>query len=1279
MSDSNNRQGDGDESKYGAQGGSYYDGNGGAGRGGQAPSLSSGGGGFKSRFRGSGAGGDPDRNNVTPLVNKTHSNTDNNNRNNHNHNNVDGSKNRKNNKKNNKKNTGKDSDLGNKNYSNASGDRNNYGANHATPMASSGQLSSQSPPARKRLDYSKMQPTVEDVPDEDDRKSSVSGGSVIELEAGMGTSNSSMSGGGEPQRGSAKQEQAEPLSGKKRKPVTIDKRTQSQNEPKKETVKRTPTKSRGEQKRPVDPPRTPEQQADDTPEIAPRKSMPYASAPNTGKREEVARVADHLNTAVGGSKGTVEERRSTPYTYTPTKKEPENSSDLIKDRERTPYASGGIKPERTKSSASTTGFGTPDDPILVRKPAPYSQAYGDRNPPCPMPSSQKSGYRPSQESLTSQRKPSQYSYIPSKPNASSESSGTPMKRQASKGRAEARSRPSTPSGNRTPKEYRGEGDYSYDDPIIAKIKEGAERRSPAPYAYSPQGSISSATSHKMQNSPSQGSYSQIPQNLQSTGNLRPTSSPTASYTSTGSAHGHYPHVASPQPAAYPPPHPLSPPVSTADGVKYPPYAPDPGDFSNVPHPQYNFPYQQSPTSYFPVATPMWVTETDPGPPCPESTQIPWGTWYHPPYAPKFTICEGCYRKYISFTPFAPHFTRIDILKPSISGNGVIPQKTVLRACMFHSSLTRQLWQNMCKAQSVQQQQNYNYQQSAGIFYAYAQKRAEMVTCAGPMGVKPHTPHSQWPRWWACPNYLPTFLICEACFVDYMDIALCIPPDKASSIPPAVCTSPYMQFFQPYTMEMYVRQNPATNNGELPVWVCDVGSNMLIKHLLEEANKPLSPGLPQGNWDHFVRLAAWRLMDAKPCPGHQANEQSDQALVMGGGRRWYRCTKDLGKADLVVCEACFYDMLVPANISHEFVEMWVSGHEIQPHCHLSMMEYRFPLSMAKETKDYSIFWDAAAWGLGLRKCDDRGYVLGNTIAVTAGVHGGVEWYVLFAGPEEDADVLMECCPRCYHTFIKPSTFGDHFDHVLVGMIIDRGNRNGSAGQLGSSTSTVLEDIPLRICDLISFPQSRWQRIFFKLLEAAHQRDFTILSSWLRTSARLTPCARDGVVYKPSSMTMGTGGQRWYSMPGEGIEDTIVACEECYHGLVRRTALETFFSDITEGIIQHLSDPMVDGETVLLCSLYSQRQRELLDRCLFDLRHYRERADDIVAPLVQASINRYREFIDIRGELQELEEERMAVSQAQMAGLRLDNERNALNRSRDLEKRVADLHARWKEIE
>lgn len=1216
-------------------------------------------------------GGSGDRNNVTPPSAPGPPN-DGNNSKNYNNGNNNGNNN------NNNRNTGKGSNPRGSSYSNAGGNRNSYGANPATSVSSSGQQ--QSPSARKKLDYSKMQPTVEDVPDEDDHKSSVSGGSVTDLEMGMGTSNSSMSsGGGEPQKGTTKQEQAEPLLEKQRMPATVEKRTQRQGEPKKEAAKRTSTISREQQKRPVEPPRTPEQKADNIPEIGPRKSMPYASAPSTGKREEVERVPDHLNTIPGNSKGDFEGRRSTPYSYTPPKKEPEGSSDFIKDRERTPYATGGIKPERTKSSTSTMESETPDDPILtqpLRTPAPYSQTYCDKTPSCPMPSSQKSGYRPSQDAPLPQRKPSQYSYIPQKPNTSSENSGTPMKRQLSKGRAEARSRPSTPGGNRTPKEYRGDG--GYDDPIISKLKE--ERRSPAPYTYSPQESISSATSHKMQQSPSQGSYSQIPQSLQSSGNLRPTPTHAASYTSTGSAHSHYPHVtASPQPAPYPLPQPPPPPVSTADGVYHPPYAPDPGDLSGS---QYHFSYQQSPMSYVPVATPMWITETDPGPPCPESTQIPWGTWYHPPYAPKFTICEGCYRKYISLTTFAPHFTRIDVPKSGVGS--VIPQKTVLRACMFHSALTRQLWQNMCNAQALQQQKNHNYQQNAGVFYAYAQRRAEMITCAGPIGVKPPTTreqHSQWPRWWACPNYLPNFLICEACFVDYMDVTLCIPPDKAGSIPPAVCTSPYTQFFQTFTMEMYLRHNPTTTNGELPVWVCDVGSNMLIKHLLEEANKPAPPGMPQGNWDHFVRLAAWRLMDAKPCPGHQANEQSDQALVMGGGRRWYQCTKDLGKANLFVCEACFYDMLVPANISHEFVEVWVSGHEIQPHCHLSMMEYRFPLSMAKETKDYNIFWDAAAWGLRSRKCDDRGYVLGNPIAVTAGVPGGVEWYVLFAGPEEDADVLMECCPRCYHTFIKPSTFGDHFDRVLAGMILDRsGNRNVSTGQLGASSSTVLESTRLRICDLIPSPQARWQRIFFKLLEAAHQRDFTILSSWLGTSARLTPCARDGVVYKPSSATMGTGGQRWYSTPGEDIEDTIVACEECYHGLIRGTALEAFFSDITEGIIQHLSDPMAEREIVLLCSLYSQRQRELLERCLLDLHRYPQKAiDEIVAPLVQASTNRYREFIDMRDELQELEEERRVLLQVQMAGLRLDSDWNTLSRSRDLEKRIADLHARWKDIE
>jgi len=183
--------------------------------------------------------------------------------------------------------------------------------------------------------------------------------------------------------------------------------------------------------------------------------------------------------------------------------------------------------------------------------------------------------------------------------------------------------------------------------------------------------------------------------------------------------------------------------------------------------------------------------------------------------------------------------------------------------------------------------------------------------------------------------------------------------------------------------------------------------------------------------------------------------------------------------------------------------------------------------------------------------------------------------------------------------------------------------------------------------------------------------------VRTSARLTPCAREAVIYKPSPTTTGTGGQRWYSTPGEDIQDTIVACEECYE-VIRGTPLEGFFSDITEGIISHLNEPFTTPEIVLLCSLYSPRQRELLERCLEDLDLYPDaRVDDLVAPLVHASTTRYREFLDVREEIQELEDEKRDNMEAQMAGLRLDNQWGVVRRYQDLEARIAELTARWKD--
>ena len=1166
--------------------------------------------------------------------------------------------------------------------SNGSDNRNRYadrnGLSLADPANSESDSSQPGAQPMKR-DMSKYQPTVEDVPDEDDlidRKSNMAS-SCTDLETGTGSSQTSMS--------SEVKESPKPAEGK-RKPDKKGPPSHHQQYQQGSTgyghnhVPPTPTEGS---------PATTEVKAN-IPEMEPRRRTPYPARHGSGKPEEVARVPYHLNTTPNSNPThATEGSRRRPYSYIPPK---EDTGTAIPERKRQPYTStNDTNSERTKLNTSRP---EQEDPILIareRKPAPYAGTFGRKTTPPPNPSPQKSPY-PTSPNFTSpsistspKRRSWQYCHVnPSQPSPGSENTSTPIRRRPSKGRAESRSRPSTASGGvRTP---RGSyDDVDYDNPIVSKFREGAERRS-APYISSYPDSISPTTAHKVQNTPSQGTYSQIPQKLHSSGSLKRTSSPAISHTSTGS--GRFPPI-SPHSGPFPPPRCPPAPLSAANAYYPPPFAPDLDEFTNEsqPHPKphlnlplpYYSPSHQSPASA-PVGTPIWASETDPGPPCPESTHIPWGTWYHPPYAPKFTICEGCFRRYISFTPFAVHFFKIDDPKASVSSHGaVVPQNTVHRSCMFHSTLSRQLWQNMCNAELYSQQQDSNREPS--VFYAYAQRRAELVGCSGPVGVKPPITfaptrelHSNWPQWWACPNYLPNFLICEACFADYIDTTICIPPDKTGVIPPTGCTSPYVQFFQQYDLDTYLRQHPSIDP---PAWICDVGSNMLIKHLLEEANKSPHPGVPQENWDHFIRLARWRLEDARPCPGSSANDQSDQALVIGGGRRWYRCTKNLAKGtSLIVCEACYYDTLVPANISHEFVDLWVDGHDIQPHCHLSMIEYRFPLSMAKETKDYNIFWDAASWGLGLPKCDDRGYVLGNPQPVKTGAVPKVEWYVLFSGPESDSRVLMECCPRCFHMFIKPATFGDHFDRVLPGLILDRGIRNEHPG---STVSVELEHIRLRICDLISSPP-RWKRIFFKLLEAAHQRDFTLLSSWLWTSARLTPCARDAVIYKPSPTVKGTGGQRWYSTPGDDIQDTIIACEECYDGLIRGTPLQGLFSDITEGIISHLNESSTKQETVLLCSLYSPRQRELLARCLEDLNLYpNARVDGLVAPLVQASTTRYREFMDVREELQELEDERREHMEVQMAGLRLDNEWGVVSRYQDLDARMTALIARWKDIE
>ncbi|KAI5809139.1 hypothetical protein DFH27DRAFT_607469 [Peziza echinospora] len=1184
-------------------------------------------------------------------------------------------------------------------------------SNSTTP-----QQKSRKPPL-SRSERAKLQPTVEDVPDEDDLRSgessvgaedwTVGGGSTAPTTASSKNSEEGSGGGGN------NHGQSKPGKTKKGhssgKGSSSDYGHSSSSTPRTDPIIERPGRPdpKPVSRPPPTPPPAQQEKKKDKPEkrhssdrkkkdkdkensngadaglpadFEPRKSTPYAQTYATPKREQVAPVPANVNTHRNGNTASDSDggRKPTPYAFTPAPKK--EIVEEMRERDRAPYSS---KPPSGREDPFDVGA-TP-----ARVSHPYSHTYPSKHSPPPstptgrppLRTQQSSPHTPPAHSDTG-RQSSQYSYVNQRTN-SSDNINAGNRHPSLRGG----SRASTPSG--TPKVNVSREDDEREDPIVARLKEAAERRQTAPYSSGPV--PPKMTRNHSQSSYAPGQYSNVPQNLQSTGSLKRQPSPAASFSSTTSSGRLVPAASSsPKPAGWtsppPPPHlatAFESPQTYAAQVAYPP--PSPGAYGQTVHaqPPFGYQYQESPASYAaPKATPMWISETEPtGPTCPESSEIGWGVWYHPRYTPRFTVCEGCFRRHIAPTAFAGAFTRSD------SAMMVDPP---LRSCMFHPVLVKRLWQTLCQAQERQQRaQPVFHQPDANAFYEFADRRSDLVTCASTKGVHPQAAYGhggKWPGWWATPE-LPNFLVCEGCFADYLDTASCF--EGVS------CASPFARRFGPYTMEKFLRQDSGTIvDGQLPMWVCDIGSNMLVKHLLEEANRA-GPQLPAEAWDDFVDVVTARLQKTQPCPGQQLAETGAGAVVLGGPRRYF--LRRLGGCAMTVCEACHYDLALPAGIQDEFEEIVVEPDEDQPPCHLSRMEFRFPLSVAKETRDFGVFWGAAEWALALPPCTDRGFELGGP---RGSAPAQAEWYVYLGGvPGGDYEqVVVDCCPRCFHTLVRPSGFGDRFDRILPGGRLDRSDAAAAHCQ------ALLDAHPFRICSFMQAGSAHWhpphaqlrfQKTWLKLLEAAHQKELSPLLQFMHSSPeRHIPCANTAVILSPRTHT-GTRGQRFFSTPGDDLRDTIVACEECFTNHLTGTVFETYFHDITPYLINLLARTPPDDEIIVLCALYSPRQRSILTTCLANVANYHHDTPPgvMLAPLAEASKNRYRTFCSVREELRRLDIQEEMLD-LQMGKMRLDvgngegivggwynreEEARARERKLDIDARTGVLNGVWRAVE
>lgn len=220
----------------------------------------------------------------------------------------------------------------------------------------------------------------------------------------------------------------------------------------------------------------------------------------------------------------------------------------------------------------------------------------------------------------------------------------------------------------------------------------------------------------------------------------------------------------------------------------------------------------------------------------------------------------------------------------------------------------------------------------------------------------------------------------------------------------------------------------------------------------------------------------------------------------GPTTWWAPKQPIG--DVVFCHACFLDQIVPLGRAGEFTHS-----RPQPPGELWACDWKNPrISLPYQTVctlnlSMNIWRDAVAMLTTSKPCTAEGVL-------------DSEWYVMTSPPGHDTDI----CLACFYSYIRPFGFENHY------------------------TRRTYPKGTTRTCDL-HLTYARTGIYIDKIIEAAQTSDFGVLAQHAIAHSRIPLCTK--------SIHVSSVGRRFY-----GVHDC-VACEECYHDIVRPSSYDQPF--------------------------------------------------------------------------------------------------------------------------
>ncbi|ETS78568.1 hypothetical protein PFICI_10630 [Pestalotiopsis fici W106-1] len=327
------------------------------------------------------------------------------------------------------------------------------------------------------------------------------------------------------------------------------------------------------------------------------------------------------------------------------------------------------------------------------------------------------------------------------------------------------------------------------------------------------------------------------------------------------------------------------------------------------------------------------------------------TWYSHPGTPGFLICSRCYADHISTTKFANLFqgSTLDDGKPRVCRFS-IPR---FKNHMFPTAVTTSYLQPLID---------------------YMRRRSNIPDCRGGDGILGSTASAANIKWYNTrDNAIPGFLVCEACYEDYVG-----------------CTPSLATFFQAHPQ----------GQGPTEVWSCDFALSFIQRQYAADSKNTN----PRIGWDNFV-------VEAKARIGITRCGQGERVRTFG--RKWFQPVS--GPKDLVVCAACYCDEVIHTGEEPKWtiVPGLTEARDTHIRCALGgQFNIKIAMARAQEKKDFSCFWDAVKKLEWHPPCEEAGVV-------------DTEWWTLPGDP-----LGFQVCGACYSVVCESLDVANIFTRKTV---------------------------------------------------------------------------------------------------------------------------------------------------------------------------------------------------------------------------------------------------------